>query len=97
MITLKALLMMLAMTQAGYAAAQVAMDLRLAFIRCLTASTRPDQVNTRSAVSGALSSTRNRASAAPIGQRLPCSQLRIVSCGQGGRIVGINIDARCAQ
>ncbi len=39
------------------------------------------QVSTRSAVSGALSSTLYRARAAPVGQRVPYSQLRIVSCG----------------
>ena len=39
------------------------------------------QVNTRNAVSGALSSTSNKEHATPVGQRLHCSQLQIVSCG----------------
>ena len=43
------------------------------------------QVSTRRAVSGALSSTRSKALAAPVGPRLPCSQLRIVSCGTSMR------------
>ncbi len=45
----------------------------------------PRQVSTRSAASGALSSTRSRARAAPVWQRFPCSQLRIVSCGTSMR------------
>ena len=43
------------------------------------------QVSTRSAVSGALRSTRNTAHAAPVGQRLPGSRYRIVSCGTSSR------------
>ena len=50
-----------------------------------TASPQRSQVNTRSTVSGALSSTRNRARAAPVGRRFPCSQMRIVSCGTSVR------------
>ena len=38
------------------------------------------QPSTRSAISGALSRMRSSVLAAPVGPRLPCSQLRIVSC-----------------
>ena len=41
---------------------------------------RPSQPSTRSAISGALSRIRSNVLAAPVGPRLPCSQLRIVSC-----------------
>ena len=43
------------------------------------------QRNANSAVSGALSSTRSNALAAPVGRRFPCSQFRIVSCGTSMR------------
>ena len=43
------------------------------------------QVSTRRAVSGALSRILSKALAAPVGPRLPCSQLRIVSCGTSMR------------
>ena len=42
--------------------------------------------NAASAISGALSSTLSRALAAPVGLRLPCSQLRMVSSGTSMRL-----------